>query len=495
MDSVSYIFTSPGDGCTDPTALNYTPLAMCPSACIYPSWDCDPITGTCFDPGDGSGPYPTQMSCNLQCQPPPPDGCTDPCAVNYDAGAINDDGSCLFKACLDPAASNFQFSCDCGIDIPTATINDQPCCIFPCSVPPTVTFTTTDATGTCTIPNSDGSITITQVNNSGASSYNFQIFDVNGILVFDYFVTNGIYFASGASGTYSLLPAGVYSFQTIDSLGCVYEDFFSIGINAPGTGCMDPLATNYDSTAVCDCGCCIYCGCTDPLALNYNPTAVCDDGSCLYPDPRNPCIPPKLNQAIVKLKACLAEKGTEWLYDYKIGTNVDCSTMDTWKLILLGYVLKADRSEQGFGLTCLFNCADKGTPNISTIITNCNDLWIQGGPKTGLFDIAQTGTSIITGEGTTISDASLFFITANKLLFGDIIKMPSGLYWKVISPITISMGLMNPETASGATSGNWAQCTSNDFINITTSVNYYDNFLKFVNKYCKDCNIPTAWQQ
>ena len=293
------------------------------------------------------------------------------------------------------------------------------------------------------------------------------------------------------------MPPGVYSFQTIDSLGCRYEDFFSIGINAPGAGCTDPLADNYDASATCDDGSCIYCGCTDPSALNYNPNAVCDDGTCIYTDPRNPCIPPKLNQAIVKLKACLAQKGTEWLHDYKIGTNVDCSTMDKWKLILLGYLLKADRSEQGFGLTCIFNCADKGTPDISTIITNCNDLWIAGGPNTGVLDTAQIGTSIVTGEGTTISDASVFFIVGspNTLMFGDVIKMPSGLIWKVISTVSISMSLMNPETASGATSGNWAQCTSNDFINITTSVNYYDNFLKFVNKYCKDCDIPTAWQQ
>jgi plastocyanin len=47
-------------------------------------------------------------------------------------------------------------------------------------------------------------------------------------------------------------------------------------------GCMDPSASNYDSSALFDDGSCIYLGCTDANADNYNPNASEDDGSCTY---------------------------------------------------------------------------------------------------------------------------------------------------------------------------------------------------------------------
>ena len=46
-------------------------------------------------------------------------------------------------------------------------------------------------------------------------------------------------------------------------------------------GCTDPIAINYDSTAVIDDGSCLYVmGCTDPAYANYDPLATMDDGSC-----------------------------------------------------------------------------------------------------------------------------------------------------------------------------------------------------------------------
>ena len=52
----------------------------------------------------------------------------------------------------------------------------------------------------------------------------------------------------------------------------------------PNFGCTNPLALNYDSTAVCDDGSCIatVLGCIDSLALNYDVFANSDDGSCEY---------------------------------------------------------------------------------------------------------------------------------------------------------------------------------------------------------------------
>ena len=54
--------------------------------------------------------------------------------------------------------------------------------------------------------------------------------------------------------------------------------------NSSCSGCTDPLALNFDSTATIDDGSCIYpiFGCTDSSATNYNPLATNDDGSCTY---------------------------------------------------------------------------------------------------------------------------------------------------------------------------------------------------------------------
>ncbi len=66
------------------------------------------------------------------------------------------------------------------------------------------------------------------------------------------------------------------------------------------SGCTDPLANNYDSSATTDDGTCtydstdnngnnggsttVYTGCMDESATNYNPAATEDDGTCEYDD-------------------------------------------------------------------------------------------------------------------------------------------------------------------------------------------------------------------
>ena len=66
------------------------------------------------------------------------------------------------------------------------------------------------------------------------------------------------------------------------------------------SGCTDPLANNYDSSATTDDGTCtydstdnngnnggsttVYAGCMDESATNYNPAATEDDGTCEYDD-------------------------------------------------------------------------------------------------------------------------------------------------------------------------------------------------------------------
>ncbi|MGC6532793.1 MAG: hypothetical protein ACON34_07295 [Flavobacteriales bacterium] len=84
----------------------------------------------------------------------------------------------------------------------------------------------------------------------------------------------------------------------------------SFTVSAPGVGCMDNTACNYDPDATTDSGLCSYpgdvcndddpltandvlqadcscageviLGCTDPFADNYDPTATVDDDSCVF---------------------------------------------------------------------------------------------------------------------------------------------------------------------------------------------------------------------
>ncbi|MFM9004647.1 MAG: hypothetical protein ACKOSR_03985, partial [Flavobacteriales bacterium] len=54
---------------------------------------------------------------------------------------------------------------------------------------------------------------------------------------------------------------------------------------SPGgtVGCIDPIACNFDSLAVCDDGSCVYPSCTDDFACNYDSQAACSDSSiCTY---------------------------------------------------------------------------------------------------------------------------------------------------------------------------------------------------------------------
>jgi hypothetical protein len=58
----------------------------------------------------------------------------------------------------------------------------------------------------------------------------------------------------------------------------------SQNVTVTPSGCTDSAACNYNATATCDDGSCVFPGCTDPQAANYIPAAGCDDGSCFYAD-------------------------------------------------------------------------------------------------------------------------------------------------------------------------------------------------------------------
>jgi len=63
-----------------------------------------------------------------------------------------------------------------------------------------------------------------------------------------------------------------------------------------------------------------------------------------------------------------------------------------------------------------------------------------------------------------------------------------------IGPSGCTNGCYNPETTLGARSGHWVICNSAYELNITTTTNYIDNFINFVNIFCEDCDIETDYE-
>lgn len=132
IDNMTTQACPPPEGCTNPLATNYDPLAVIDDgSCIV--YGCTDIAANNYDPtatiDDGSCTYD-------------PNGCTNPTATNFDPLAIVDDGSCYWSGCADPNAtpcSQFppaiQNSIQCyesnhdGCGTP-ADPNDTSCCNY-----------------------------------------------------------------------------------------------------------------------------------------------------------------------------------------------------------------------------------------------------------------------------------------------------------------------------------------------------------------------------
>lgn len=86
-------------GCMNTNACNYDPEAQISGDCEYPEsgYDCD---GNCLVDTDGDG----------ICDPFELAGCTNPAAINYNAEATDDNGSCVMpvNGCTDNSACNFN---------------------------------------------------------------------------------------------------------------------------------------------------------------------------------------------------------------------------------------------------------------------------------------------------------------------------------------------------------------------------------------------------
>jgi hypothetical protein len=247
-------------GCTDPTALNYNPLATIndgsclyeliegctdPEACNYnedAQVDDESCYYGCYGCTDEEACNYNQAStiddgsCSYTCY-----GCTDPEAVNFDPLATIDDGSCSFEeieGCTDEEALNYN---------PDATIEDGSC-IYDCEYP-LITFTTFCEPG-----------------NNNQFFVEMDILDLGNAA--PYVVSNNVNddeLLINFTGTIELGPFNNNTnvLFTVDS-----EDL------------DDCLITSQLLSD--DCSSQVVEGCTDLLATNYDALATVDDGSCTY---------------------------------------------------------------------------------------------------------------------------------------------------------------------------------------------------------------------
>ncbi|MDG1719333.1 MAG: hypothetical protein P8H17_05870 [Flavobacteriales bacterium] len=265
-------------------------------------------------------------------------GCTDSLALNYDTSATVNDGSCTYyMGCMDTLALNFD----------SLAVQDSGC-VYPCVSGYQEESFENGLTGTIwENDNSNNPIYGWLNGNYGTSSTNtgpsaafdstdYMYVETSGSGINTNFYLNSrcvdlsaytdpalvfAYHMYGATmGTLSVdisLDTGatwtsIWSLsgdqgdqwtETVVSLsaysGDVYVRFnFLTGssytsdcaldlvrfMESPSAGCMDPFASNYDSTATISDNSCLYPGCLDIYATNYCASCNVNDSlSCVYP--------------------------------------------------------------------------------------------------------------------------------------------------------------------------------------------------------------------
>ena len=149
----------------------------------------------------------------------------DPLALNYNMFANIDDGSCnypLVPGCTDPNALNYD---------PNATIDDGSCNY--CDL--TITWLNGVDESVCGVSN-DGWAYVSASSSYPPIQYNWS---------------------NGVTGQFNNpLGQGIYTVTVTDAAGCTVDS--AITICTVATGCTDPIACNYDATALFDDGSCIY---------------------------------------------------------------------------------------------------------------------------------------------------------------------------------------------------------------------------------------------
>lgn len=533
------------EGCTDDTACNYNPDATQDSfdACDYTSClvlGCTDVTATNYNPEATSD----DESCVYAEW-----GCTDLTAPNYNPNANADDGSCEdiandlctqltdYFAYTGLATYNFSSTTNCitvwnpDLEVCEGT---APFGTLTITLPQDLITAATDNTAVHwvggVIQVASGLMRFNWTNNpysAGTTNGNvghlttkfLELLGTEGEINPN--LLSGDILAIDQSHAFTGIPASVPNYPNWGDPGmymvlyymwtdvnltadgeaifnlnapCVSKTYTTtIGAapvcqGAPGTylGCTDMAADNYDSLATDDDGTCEYPqGCTDPLASNYNSNIMFDDGSCVYvlpacspPTPQactpnlyiaptaasedsvtSCCIPHDISMRLAAIEKCLTTSGSRFYNKMITGLSDTCSTMDAWKMVLILEILRKK------GLPCVYNCSDQNTPDLQN--TTCDGVWQAQGSNmwhnTGIYQVGSVVKSIANYN---------YYVALNGV----------GLD---LSPNTTVSNSTNP--LSG-----WSRCC--DEASYSGTINYLTRFLSFVEKYCKDCEIPPYTQ-
>ena len=205
------------------------------------------------------------------------DGCTNPYALNYDAGADNDDGSCAYNETICDCQGNEHtigvliwngdgFADDGSYDWDGVPV------FFDCDLWGNDcgdTGVTGDPNGVClgNLPPNNG---CEPVGEPGCTD--------NGACNYDAVATvdDGSCEYTSCAGCMNANACNYDATATIDDASCEYDSC---------AGCTNANACNYDSTATIDDASCEFvscAGCTNPNACNWDPAATLDDGSCEF---------------------------------------------------------------------------------------------------------------------------------------------------------------------------------------------------------------------
>ena len=94
--------------------------------------------------------------------------------------------------------------------------------------------------------------------------------------------SNLIWSNGATASTITVGEPGLYTAIAYDANGCAgNSNAITVVVNI--AGCTNPIACNFNASAECEDGSCVFPGCMDSNACNFNPLAGCNDGGCNYP--------------------------------------------------------------------------------------------------------------------------------------------------------------------------------------------------------------------